>query len=166
MRYIFNGILFVLFFLQGNFFAQNVVQLFVEDFNQPSISWLLNDSVSGPNLGTNNWIINNQYDGFGFAPNTTPQTSTFGGTISNAPFSGYAHIHDSTIFNSTANSNYNNNVISDTYLVMSDGICTKGLSNVELSFFYIGEGNANAYGEVYYSVGVSGWTKVERMTQS
>ena len=114
MKIIYRTILFIFIFQNVQTFGQNVVQLFVEDFNQPSISWLLNDSVSGPNLGTNNWIINNQYDGFGFTPNTTPQTSTLGGTISNAPFSGYAHIHDSTISNSTSNSNYNHAVNSDT----------------------------------------------------
>ena len=160
MRYIFKIILICFFFQKGNFYTQSVVQLFVEDFNQPTISWLLNDSVSGPNIGTNNWIINDQYDGFGITPNTPDQSNTFGGTISNAPFSGYAHIHDSVIYNTASNANYNNNVSTDTYLVMSDGICTKGLSNVELSFFYIGEGNTNAYGEVYYNTGASGWTKV------
>ena len=79
MRYLFKAILILIFIQNGKFYAQSVVQLFVEDFNQPTISWLLNDSVSGPNIGTNNWIINDQYGGVGFVPNTTPQTSTFGG---------------------------------------------------------------------------------------
>ena len=64
MGFVFRVILFIYLFQQGNIFAQNVVQLFVENFNQPTISWLLNDSVSGPNIGTNNWIINNNTMGF------------------------------------------------------------------------------------------------------
>ena len=160
MKFLFKTILIFFSIQYGIVYSQSVVQLFVEDFNQPTVSWSLNDSVSGPNVGTINWIINNQYDGFGLVPNTPDQTNTFGGTISNAPFSGYAHIHDSTIVKTASNSNYNGTISSDTYLVMSDGICTKGLNNVELSFFYIGEGNTNAYAEVYYSTGSSGWTKV------
>ena len=42
-----------------------------------------------------------------------------------APFSGYAHIHDSVIVSSVSNANYDNLIASDRFLEMSDGICTK-----------------------------------------
>ena len=141
--------------------AQNVVQLFTEDFNQPSLNWTLNDTVFGTNSGNNKWIINSEYNGNGLAPNTPSQFSTFGGTISNAPYSGYAHIHDSVKSGLVSNANYDTSSASDRFLVLSNGICTKGLSAVELSFFYIGEGAANSYGEVYYTTGTStNWIKV------
>ena len=141
--------------------AQNVVQLFTEDFNQPSLNWTLNDTVFGTNSGNNKWIINSEYNGNGLVPNTPSQFSTFGGTISNAPYSGYAHIHDSVKSGLVSNANYDTSSASDRFLVLSNGICTKGLSAVELSFFYIGEGAANSYGEVYYTTGTStNWIKV------
>lgn len=161
MYRLFKIIFLSLLLILNEFHAQNVVQLFVEDFNSTTFSWSLNDTAFGANSGNNQWIINNSYNGNGLSPNTTPQTSTYGGTISNAPFSGYAHIHDSIKSNLTVNSNYDTTQQSDRIMVLADGICTKGLSSVELSFFYIGEGDSNAYGEVYYSTGVSNnWTKV------
>ena len=141
-------------------YGQNVVQLFTEGFNQPTISWSLNDSVLTNNFGNNQWVINSDYNGNGITPNTTPQNQTLGGTISNAPYSGYAHIYDSVKSSLVANANYDTTQASDRFLVLADGICTMGLSDVELSFFYIAEGSATSYGEIYYSTGTSGWTKV------
>ena len=70
----------ILFFIISEFHAQNVVQLFVEDFNSTTFSWSLNDTSFGINSGNNKWVINSNYNGNGLTPNTLPQTSTYGGT--------------------------------------------------------------------------------------
>ena len=146
-------------FLINGVSSQTTVQLFLEDFNSFNTSFTLNSGNLGADSGPNKWIINSEYDGMGIRPNTTSQDSTYGGTISFAPFSGYAHIHDSVIVSSVSNANYDNLIASDRFLEMSDGICTKGISNVELSFFYIGEGGPGDYGELYYHTGTGSWVQ-------
>ena len=85
-------ILFLLlaFYFEGCF-SQSTVQLFIEDFNGFNSTVTLNSGSIGTNTGSNKWIINSEYDGLGIRPNTTSQDSTYGGTISFAPYSGYAH---------------------------------------------------------------------------
>ena len=146
-------------FLINGVSSQTTVQLFLEDFNSFNTSFTLNSGNLGADSGPNKWIINSEYDGMGIRPNTTSQDSTYGGTISFAPFSGYAHIHDSVMVSSVSNANYDNLIASDRFLEMSDGICTKGISNVELSFFYIGEGGPGDYGELYYHTGTGSWVQ-------
>ena len=151
-------LIFTVFF--SDLLAQSAVQLFTEDFNTPTTSFSLNSTGFGSNIGSNQWIINNEYDGMGIKPNTTSQDSTYGGTIFLAPNSSYAHIHDSLISSSVSNCNYDNTIVSDRFMEMSDGICTKGITGVEMSFFYLAEGTSSAYGEVYYHTGSGSWTKI------
>ena len=82
---------FYILFFQGGF-TQTTVQLFIEDFNNFNTTFSLNSGSIGLDNGPNKWTINSEYDGMGVKPNTTSQDSTYGGTISFAPYSGYAHI--------------------------------------------------------------------------
>jgi len=155
-----RNILFVILLLiSADYSAQSIIQLFVEDFNNNPNTFILNSGSVGGNIGNNKWIINSEYNGQGIKPNTTSQDSTYGGTISAAPYSSYAHIYDSLISSSTSNCNYDNTNSSDRFLEMTNGICTQGMSNVEISFFYICEGTSDAYGELYYNTGSGPWIK-------
>jgi gliding motility-associated-like protein len=139
--------------------AQNV-QLYAEDFNSGGNLFILNqDTTFGP-VGANRWIINDNYAGGAFYPNTISQDSIAGGgTIAGAPFSKYLHIYDTTVAgtNTISNANFDPQSASDNFAYLSDPICTKAIEDVKLSFFYLCEGNTNAYGEVYYSVNGAPW---------
>src|SRR5687767_5381581 len=71
---------------------QQLVLLLTEDFEQPSTTFTFGGT------GPNQWIINNEFDGLGTYPNITNQDSIASGsilgTITNAPFSTYLHIHN------------------------------------------------------------------------
>jgi gliding motility-associated-like protein len=153
----FSSFLALIFLALFNVFSQSTVQLFIEDFNGPNLNFQLNSGAVGLNSGNNKWIINNSYDGMGVKPNTTSQDSTYGGQISFAPYSSYLHIYDSLISPSVSNCNFDNTNTSDQFVEMSSGICTKGITNVEFSFFFICEGGPNSYGELYYNTGSGAW---------
>ena len=140
--------------------GQNI-QLFQEDFETGGTSFAINASGVGSPSGQNQWMVNSEYNGFSIYPNTLSQDSTYSGTISFAPYSKYMHINDSVTASSSnvLNSNYDPTKQSDRFAYMKAGICTKGLSNVNFTFFYVSEGSATAYGEVYYSVDNGPWTQ-------
>jgi hypothetical protein len=114
------------------------VQLYTEDFESGGLSFSLNGGGPGSNTGNSQWIINNQYNGGGTFPNTTLQNVTAGGTIGFAPQSNYLHIHDAP--SGVTNNNYVNTTSADRFAYMTSGICTFGLEDVHLSFFFLCEG--------------------------
>lgn len=142
--------------------AQNI-QLFAEDFNTgPANTFLLNSDTNFTNTGDNQWIINSAYSGVPLYGNTISQDSIAGGgTISGAPFSRYLHIHDTkaAASNNVINANWSTASASDVFAAMADPICTKAITDVKLSFFWLCEGDADAYGEVYYSRNGGPWIK-------
>ncbi len=142
--------------------AQQFV-LFTEAFENPFSILVTSDatSIGIQNYGPNQWIINDEYDGMGIYPNTPDQNQTVGGTISYAPFSHYLHIVDSVTMasNGVANANYNPQVASEDFAYVSAGFCTLGLEDVIFTFFYIGEGNSDAWLELYYSADGGPWTQ-------
>lgn len=146
--------LLVLVCWQINTIGQNI-QLFANDFNVPSTSFTLNTTAFGPVTGANRWTINNQYIGLPAYPNTKSQDSTVAGTIAGAPFSTYLHIRD--VNSASGNANFNPNSASDNFVEMTDGFCTKALYDIKFTFFWLCEGNAQAYGQVYYSVNGGAW---------
>lgn len=152
----------VILLLSSVFQAQNI-QLFAEDFNSGSgATFTLNRDTNFPNTGDNQWIINNQFSGVPLYGNTIAQDSIAGGgTISGAPFSRYLHIHDTkaALSNNVANANWDPNSASDVFAAITDPICTKAITDVKLSFFWLCEGSADAYGEVYYSRNGGPWIK-------
>lgn len=142
----------VLFF--GNAQAQDIL-LMSEDFESGGFSFTLNSGGPGSNSGNNQWIINNQYSGAPTYPNTTTQDNTAGGTISFAPTSNYLHIHNAP--SGITNANYDPTATSDQFAYMTFGFCTYGMEDVHMSFFYLCEGEAGAYGTVWYSVDGGPW---------
>lgn len=115
----------------------------------------------GSNTGNNQWIINDNYTGVPTYANTLPQDSTVSGTINNAPNSRYLHIHDNAerLGSGIANANYNGTTASDKTSV-TPGFCTLGMSDVKFTFFWLCEGGANSFGEVYYSVENGPWVNM------
>jgi hypothetical protein len=136
-------------------------QLFAEDFDVDySGTFLLNTGGPGDSTGNNRWIINNSYaGGFGY-PTTPGQDEVESGTIGGAPNSTYLHIHDTEGAPAVTNASYNPGSASDQFASMGAGFCTLGLIDIEFTFFWIGEGSATAYGQVYYSADGGPWTAV------
>ncbi len=134
--------------------AQNIL-LFTENFQTGGGTFTLNGAGPGTNTGSNEWIVNNQYTGAPTYQNTYSQDSTFSGTIAFAPFSQNLHIHDAP--SGITNVNYNPSNASDRFAFMTNGMCTMGMDSVHFSFFYLCQGSATAYGQVYYSVNNGPW---------
>ncbi len=160
MRIIYAIALWLAIGMTYNGYSQNI-QLFAETFDQGGSTFTLNSGSVGTSIGNNQWVINNEYIGAPLYSNTISQDSTVSGTIANAPFSQYLHIHDVVAAqnNSIANANYDPTSPSDRFVELTSGICTKAIYDVKLTFFFLCEGNPNAYGEVYYSVNGGPWTK-------
>lgn len=145
-------------------YGQQPVLLLAEDFEQPSSTFVFDTGTIAPGTaaGPNRWIINNEFDGGGIYPNTTRQDSfiagSFIGTITNSPFSRYMHIHDeNAALSGVANANYNSGAASDRFAYTYRGFCTRGLTDVTIAFFFICEGSAGAYGEVWFSADFGPW---------
>jgi gliding motility-associated-like protein len=137
--------------------AQQTILVFTETFENYNGSFQLNAVGNGANNGDNQWIINNEYDGQNIYPNTIRQDSVTSGTITNAPFSTYMHIHDAA--SGINNANYNPATESDRFTHTTNGFCTLGLTDVTLDFFYLAEGNADSYGEFFFSINGGTWQK-------
>ena len=150
-------LLFVTLFVATLAPAQQVIQLFSENFNTPPHKFSLNTTSLGGPIGNNDWIVNNEYTGTPNYPNTPDQNQVVAGTITGAPFSSYMHIHDKN--NAQKNANWNTGAASDNFVEIGTGFCTKAMKEVKISFFWLCEGNADAYGEFYYSINGGAWTK-------
>ncbi|MFN0031617.1 MAG: gliding motility-associated C-terminal domain-containing protein [Flavobacteriales bacterium] len=137
--------------------AQDVL-LMTEDFELGNGAFTLNEGGPAANNGNNIWIVNDVYDGALTYPNTTTEDITNGGTISFAPTSNYLHIHDQP--SGILNANYNASAAADRFAYTTFGVCTYGMSDVHMGFFYLCEGNAAAFGQVYYSIDGGAWTQV------
>lgn len=128
-----------------------LIELFVETFETPSGTFALNDTGGiNPASGNNQWIINNEYDGAPTYCNTISQDSTVSGTIFGAPGSTYLHVYDNGSL-PISNCNFDVDNVSDNMAIIKDGFCTLGMVNVEFTFFWLGQGNPNSWGEIYYS---------------
>lgn len=146
--------------------AQQQVQLFIEDFESGGQPFILNSGGPAAASGQNRWTVNNEYNGSPLYPNTTSQSNTTFGTIQGAPFSTYLHIRDSIAqgSNSVSNCNFKKDAASDNFAFSNIGVCSRGLTDVKLVFFYVAGGdtvntaNPNSYGEVYYSADGGPWT--------
>ncbi|HQU76190.1 MAG TPA: gliding motility-associated C-terminal domain-containing protein [Chitinophagales bacterium] len=141
--------------------SSQTFQLFAEDFDDDYAgSFLLNSAGPGDSIGNNQWIINDSYTGgFGY-PNTPSQLMVESGTIGGAPYSTYLHVHDVEAAPAVINASYDPGSASDHFAEMAYGFCTLGLVDIEFTFFWIGEGSATAYGQVYYSADGGPWTEV------
>jgi hypothetical protein len=134
-------------------FAQQTIQLYYEDFNGGTPGFTLNQPTNVSSAtGPNRWIINSSYSGAGLYQDTPDETQTLSGTIAGAPFSNYMHVHDSNNSGTCTNANYDPNSASDQMTIMNTSFCTLALTDVTLTFFYIGEGNAGDNLKLYYSI--------------
>lgn len=150
-------IAFVLF-TSSMVFGQQQILLITETFETPGSNPVNVDSGGvGSNTGNNAWIINNQYNGQPTYINTPSQDSVVSGTINQAPFSNYLHIHDQSAAPGIANSNWNSSTQSDRFCTLTRSFCTLGMTDVILTFFWLCEGNNDAYGQVYYRADGGAW---------
>ena len=139
------------------------ILLFSENFDNGPAAFVINAPGVGSNQGTNQWIINNNFNGIPLYPNTKPEDSVVSGQINpgNAPHSKYLHIQDLLAANATADSVsdacWNPGVASDRFCYIGSPFCTLGLTDVIFTFFWLCEGDANAYGQVYYRANGGPW---------
>jgi gliding motility-associated-like protein len=141
--------------------AQQQILLLTETFETPNSNPVNVDSGGvGTNTGNNAWIINDEFNGQPTYINTPPQDSVVSGTINGAPFSNYLHIHDQSAAPGIANSNWNSSTQSDRFVTLSRTFCTLGMTDVIVTFFWLCEGNNDAYGQVYYRANGGAWTPV------
>ena len=147
------------FFTVYGLCAQQQILLLTESFESGGGSFVLNGAGVGTNSGANQWTINADYDGQPTYPNTPPQDSIVSGQINGAPNSSYLHIYDSNAGAGIANANWNPSAASDHFTYLGSPFCTLGMSDVIFTFFWLCEGDANAYGEVYYSIDGGPWVK-------
>jgi hypothetical protein len=149
-------ILFLVVLCTFSSWAQ-INQLYTENFESGPGVFVINGSGVGTNTGTNAWLVNNTYAAGGIYPRTMSEDSTYGGSISFAPYSNYLHIYDAN--SGYADCLYNPVNQSDRFSYMSSGICTLGFDSVSFNFFYLCQGSATAYGNVYYSKDNGPWVQ-------
>ena len=156
-----NGIRNIVFILalwicSSTAFADQFVQLYVNNFNEGQTDFDLLSTEVGNGPGNTQWVINDKYNGDGIYPDTPDQNQTYQGNIGSAPHSQYLHT-----FNSTdpthANTNYDVGENADIFAAMKEGVCTYALDKVRIVFFYIGSDD-NSYLEVFYSKDQGPWT--------
>ena len=138
-------------------------QLFTEDFENTN-GFTLNSGGPAAAVGNNQWTVTNNYVGVPTYVNTMSQDSTYSGNITGAPHSKYLHIFDS--FSGITNANYDATNVSDNFAYLTNGLCTLGMDSVQLIFFYLCQGSANAYGEVYYSINGGAWVQTGQLQYS
>ncbi len=134
--------------------AQQQILLLTETFENGTNTFDFNTGGVGTNSGNNQWIVNNDYTG---TPNTPPQDSIVSGQINGAPNSTYLHIHDAAGGN--GNATWNPTTASDRFTFLGNSFCTLSMTDVIFTFFWISEGDSNAYGEVYYRIDGGPWIK-------
>jgi gliding motility-associated-like protein len=140
--------------------AQNVV-LFTDDFQLGAGNWTMNGAGPGTPTGTNIWTMNNNFIGAPTYNDNISQDSTYSGTIAFAPYSNNLHIYDQPT--GITNCNYDPNVTSDQFTFMTAGVCTQAIDSVHFSFFYMCQGDVNAWGEVWYSANGGPWIQVGQL---
>ncbi len=150
-------VVFILTTLSISTLQAQSIQLYGEDFENAFPNMDLTSGGVGANLGSNQWLINSAFTGVGGYSNTYSQDSTFGGTISGAPYSRYLHIQDNG--SAAMNANFNPGNASDRFAYMTGSACTYGFNSVNFSFFYTVHGSSTAYAEVYYRKNGGPWTQ-------
>ncbi|MFM7234572.1 MAG: gliding motility-associated C-terminal domain-containing protein [Flavobacteriales bacterium] len=158
MRFVRYLYLFLFLLLTATSGWSQDILLFSENFETGGGAFSLNNSGPGSNSGPNQWIINNQYTGTGGCADTPNQNNTTGGNIGGAPFSQYLHVQNTTA--PSTNACFDQAQASDQFAYLGSGFCTYGLDDIHISFFWIGEGNANSYGSLWYQADGGGWIQL------
>jgi hypothetical protein len=147
--------------------AQTKILIYSENFENGAPGVTLNTTGVGNNSGTNEWIINNKYNGYPLYPNNPDEYQTTSGTISHGPYSHYLHIYDQNADtgippDTIANCNYNPANASDRFVTLPT-VCTLGLTGVNIVFFHFGLGSSSAYAQLYYSANYGPWLAVGKI---
>lgn len=155
--------------------------LLFENFEGMASSFTLNTADEGSLSAAsseNQWTINNAYSGgagtdtdcsFGdlFAQDVPAQPAGI-----SSPNNNYMHMHsdkgvsfcftlNANVMEADATCGGNNS----SFTSMSSDISTIGYADVTLTFWWLGEGSAMSYGELYYSIdGGSSWTQITSPT--
>ncbi len=139
----------------GYLSAQNINLLFSEGFEGGAGSAF--DLNLGGGSGSNQWVINDFYDGMGVYPHTPSQTITAGNQgVIPQPNGFYLHIRDHV--GGPLNNNFHPDNASNRWAMMNTGLCTQGYTSVSLNFWWLCSGSINDFGEVYYSTdGGNNW---------
>ncbi len=136
--------------------------LFTEEWETGGTNWTINNT-GGPNI----FVINNDYIGgscvTGLGTFTVPIVPNEPAAVPGNPTSKYLHIKATTTTGATCgagsvnfiplNANFDG-VASDQTTTLNTPIVTTGLTNVILSFYWLGKGDAsgNDYGAIEYSL--------------
>lgn len=144
----FSALLFVA--IGGAAFGQILLRF--EDFSAGAgSSFDLNSTGPAGNLaqaGLNQWVINNSYTSAPTYPITPNQNTPVGGAINN-PNGNYLHVYNTA--SGVTGTHYEPVDASENHAV-SAPICTQGLTDVRVSFFWIAAGNATeAFGQLLYT---------------
>lgn len=153
-------LLIACFFVFWRISAQQQILLMTETFDLGPSSFYIDSSGVGTNTGNNDWVINNSYSGAPNYPDTKPEDSVVSGQISGAPHSNYLHITDLATANGggPSNANWDPSTPSDHFTYLGSSFCTLGFTNVIFTFFWLCEGDSNAYGQLYYRANGGAWT--------
>lgn len=140
--------------------------IFSETFEGGGGNWTLNNSN-----GTNIWAINNSFIGGTCAGiGSVPALVNQPGAITGSPQSTYLHIMATSTSPVTCgagsvnfpplNANFNGSQASNQTATLTTGINTTGMSNVVFGFYWLGDGDANDYAILEYSLNGGGtWTQ-------
>ena len=128
--------------------------IYSQTFNTDTANeWTLNTSDLGGASAPNRWVINNTYPGNIIAPTATPEQPS---GITGGPESYYMHIRSNV---GPANCTFNASGTHSYFTAMNTPIVTTGYTGVNLSFWWVCNGDAVSVGEVYYRTNdTAAWT--------
>ena len=141
------------------FAADAQTTIYSQTFNSGSASeWTLNTSDLGGASAPNRWVINNTYPGNIIAPTATPEQPS---GITGGPESYYMHIRSNV---GPANCTFNASGTHSYFTAMNTPIVTTGYTGVNLSFWWVCNGDAVSVGEVYYRTNdTAAWTIINQL---
>ena len=161
MKKIFTLSLFLYLSICG--YSQTTIYL--QTFNSTYSDWSLNTTDLG-GIGTsasdNQWIVNNVYLG-GTGLITVPNTADEPSGITGYPESYYLHIYnpEDVIYGVPNNCNFLAGGSSTYFVAQNSPVSTTGYTGVTFSFWWLCQGDASAYGKVYYRTSATGpWTVI------
>ena len=160
------NLVFIVLLLANFGFSQTPTVLFTETFESGN-KFTLNTSDLSASTTDNIWLINDNFTGgtSNFTcqgttyPVTVPSTPTQPTGITSAPSSKYMHVTAQEAIAAGINcASYApafaacNITSSSSFSKMTTSISTTGYSGIKFNFWWLCDGNSEAFGEVYYSL--------------
>lgn len=140
--------------------------IFTETFEDGGTNWTLNNSN-----GTNIWDVNNSFAGGTCAGiGSVAATPNQPAAVTGSPQSNYLHIRATSTSPVTCGAgsvnfpplaaNFNGSQASNQTATLNNAIVTTGMSNISVSFYWLGDGDANDFAVLEYSTnGGAAWTQ-------